>query len=168
MGYPLVENEWRRILARLRRHGVQKTCEHVLGLIETGPYPLIFGRRLIEHLLRRGERESVNAAGRIIEALDRRGTKHPLLDELHSSWLWCMGKRRAALSFALKSARRWRISYVVHKAGTVYRALYNRTGSNHHRKMAERYWRLAHSLVRQEEAQEAEQARKRSTQSTIR
>src|SRR5690348_6351161 len=114
--FPDVQKEWRRTLARLRRQGIDKTCECVLDLIQTDPYPLTLGRRLAQHLLKRGDRKATEAAGRIIEALERKGIEHPLLAKLHSSWLWCIGERRAALSYALKSARRWQISYVVHHA----------------------------------------------------
>src|SRR5260370_34430735 len=107
---PIIRREWRRISARLRRKGVQNTCDYVVLLIRSDPYPLTFGRRLIEYLLKRREHD---AAGRIIEALELRGIEHPLLGRLHSIWLWCMGRRSAALRFALKSARRWPKSYVV-------------------------------------------------------
>ncbi len=150
--YPDVVREWRTILARLRRSGVQKTCDHVETLVRSDPYPLTFGLRLIEYLLKRREH---NAAGRIIEALERRAVRDPLLDELHSSWLWCMGRRGAALRFALKSARRWPVSYVVHMVGTIYRAMYNRTGFEYQRKKAEQYWRQAHVIVKREEEEDA-------------
>jgi hypothetical protein len=151
-----VKREWCRLLARLRRNGVQKTSEHVIQLIHSDPYPLTFGHRFIEHLLRRRE---YLAAGKIIKALDRQGIKHPILDELHSSWLWCIGRRKAALSFALGSARRWRKSYVVHHVGTLYRLMFKRTGSEYYRKKSDHYWQLAHALVKREEQEEAEQTK---------
>ena len=154
---PDVKREWARLMARLRRRGIEHTCQYALRLIQTDPYPLTFGRRLVEYLLRRANRESADAAGRIIEALERKGVTHPLLDELHSSWLWCIGKRRAALSLAVRNAKRSQISYVVHHAGTLYRLMFKRTGSDYYRKKSLHYWRLAHILVKREEQEEAKQ-----------
>lgn len=155
MADPVVEREWRRILARLRRQGVQKTCEHIICLINRGPYPLAFTTRVVEHLLKRGE---YDAAGTIIKAVDRSGATHALMDELHSSWLWCIGKRRAALAFAVRKARFWKKSYMVHHAGTLYRAMADRENSEYCRKKSDHYWKLAATLVKREEQRDAEHA----------
>jgi hypothetical protein len=115
----------------------------------------------VDHLLRRREHE---AAGEVIQAFDEARPRDPLMDELHSTWLWCMGRRRAAASFALKSARYWRVPYLVHKVGTIHRAIYDRTGSAHHQKKARHYWHQAHVLVKQEEAAKARKAASPSQQ----
>src|SRR5437016_14504271 len=93
-----VEKEWRRIRTQLRRHGPQRTSEHVVDLIRTRDYPLAYTTRLVELLLKRREYE---AAGRIIEAVDRSGSRHPLMDELLSSWTWCTGTHKDRLYFAI-------------------------------------------------------------------
>jgi hypothetical protein len=142
------------VMAHLRRHGAMNTCEHVLQLIQNGSYPLAFSTRLVEYLLKHREHE---VAGRIIEAVDRSGAKHALMDKLHSSWLWCIGRHRSALSFAIKSANYWQKSYLAHHVGTLYRCMADRKKSAHYRRKSEHYWRLAHALVKQEEQQEAQQ-----------
>jgi hypothetical protein len=143
----LVQNEWRRIQSRLRRQGVEATCQHVLNLIQTGPYPVALTTRLVELLLKRGE---YGAAGGIIKAVDRTGAAHPLMDQLHSSWLWCIGKHGSAISFALRRARFWKRSYLIHHVGTLYRCMANRTGSHYYRRKSQHYWRLGAALAEQE------------------
>jgi len=152
MAHTLVQREWRRILARFRRQGAQKTCEHLLHLVQSGPYPLAFTTRFVELLLKRGEYE---AAGKLIEAVDRSGAKHALMDELHSTWLWCIGKRRSAISFAIKSARFWNKSYLVHHVGALYRCMADRERSEYYSKKSDHYWRLAAALAKEEERQRA-------------
>lgn len=127
----------------------------ILLLQQDPRYPLYYSVQLVEYLLKRGECE---AAGRIIEAVDHSGRKHPLIDQLHSTWLWCIGKRRKALSCAIASAKFWNISFVVHHAGTLYRCMADREDSPYYREKSERYWRIAHSLVEQEEKAEAKRS----------
>src|SRR6266850_4555433 len=152
MPYPLVEREWRRLLGRLRQQGVQRTCADVVQLIEGGPYPLALTIRLVEFLL---ERRHYGAAGAIIKAVDESGAAHPLFDKLHSSWLWSIGEQRAAVAFALKSAKHWHKSYLAHHVGTLYRCMADRQKSDYYRKKSDYYWGHAHSLAQQEEADKA-------------
>jgi len=153
MTHSLLNSEWRRILARLRRQGAKKTSAHVEHLIRSRP-PLWFTTRLVKRFLKTDEFE---AAGAVIEAVDRSGTKDPLMDDLHSSWLWCIGKHRAALSFAIKSAHFWKKSYIVHKVGTLYRCMADRQKSDYYRRKSEHYWCLAHALAEREERENAQQ-----------
>ena len=114
---PKVTKEWQRILARLRRNGPTQTSEYVAGLIQPGNYPLGVGVRLMERLMRSGE---YDAAGRIIEAVDFANQQHPLVDELHAAWLWCTGRKREAISFAKRTAKRWMRSYLFRQLGAFY------------------------------------------------
>jgi hypothetical protein len=150
-----MERRWRQLLRYLRRHGAIKTSQHVAHLTQSQGYPVYYSIRLVRHLLKRSD---LDAAGRVIAALDRAGVEDPLMDELHSSWLWCSGSRRAAISFALNSAKYWHKSYLVHHVGTLYRLMFKRTGSEYSRRKSEYYWRIAHLLVEQEEKEEAESA----------
>ncbi len=155
---------WRRIRDRLRRQGANKTCDYVIKLIQSQPYPLCYSIRLVEHLLKRGEYE---AAGRMIEAVDQSEAKNPLMDELHSTWLWCLGKPREALSFAIASARFWKTSFLVHHVGTLYRCMADRKDSPYYRRKSEHYWRLAHSLADQEEKRGAKGRHRRASVRTM-
>jgi len=119
---------------------VADACEHVSKLIQTGKYPLFLSIEFIEYLLKRGE---YSAAGRVIQAAERTGARHPLLDKHHISWLWCVGKTRAALSFAIKSANHWRRSYLFAEVA----GLYVLKGQE---KKSERYFRLANALAADE------------------
>jgi hypothetical protein len=147
--YPLVEKEWKRLRVRLRRHGGQETCKHMVHLIEAGGYPLALILRLAEHFLK--HRDYLNA-GKLIEAVSRAGIKNPLLEELHSSWLWCIGKRRLALSAAAKSARQWRKSYLFRHAAALYSLMTKRTRRAYHHRRADHYWKLAASAAIEEES----------------
>src|SRR5439155_6011683 len=79
----------------------------------------------------------------VIQAAERTGARHPLLDKHHISWLWCVGKTRAALSFAIKSANHWRRSYLFAEVA----GLYVLKGQE---KKSERYFRLANALAADE------------------
>jgi hypothetical protein len=129
-------------------------------------YPLYYAVELIEYLMKR--KNEFEAAGRIIDAVDQSGRKHPLIDKLHSTWLWCVGQRRKALYFAIASAKFWKISFVVHHAGTLYRCMADSEDSAYYRKKSEHYWRLAHSLVDKEERSDAKRNRLSTTSKGIR
>src|SRR5207247_732232 len=77
-------------------------------------------------------------------AVIRSGAKHPLLDKLRTSWLWYIGKPRAALSFAIRSAKRWQRPYLFGEVAL----LYAMTGD---KQRSEQYFRLAKSLAAQDE-----------------
>src|SRR5687768_6217969 len=151
--YDAVDKEWRRIRDRVKRQGADKACDQMIARLQDPRYPLYYAVELIEYLMKK--RNEFEAAGRIIDAVKRSGRKHPLIDKLHSTWLWCVGERRKALSLAVASAKFWKKSYVVHHAGTLYRCMADREASASYRKKSERYWQLAHSLVEREEQAEA-------------
>ena len=115
-------------------------CEHLSRLIRARSYPLFLSLEFIEYLLKRGE---YGAAGRVLQLVDGAGAEHPLLDKHHISWLWCVGKPRAALSFAIKSANHWRRSYLFAEVA----GLYVLKG---HKKKSEHYFRVANILAAEE------------------
>ncbi len=115
-------------------------CEHLSKLIQTGSYPLFLSLEFIEYLLKRGE---YGAAGKILKVAEGAGAKHPLLDEHHISWLWCVGKPKAALSFGIKSANHWRRSYLF----AAVAGLYVLNGCE---KKSDYYFRVANALAAEE------------------
>jgi hypothetical protein len=130
---PLVKNEWRKFLYRIRRYGFDETTSYTCKRIAAGTCPLFFVVRYLKLLLKKGDIES---ASRIFRTARRNLRPHPLLDELYSSWLWCSGKKQAAIRVAVKQAHRWKRPYLYTQAA----ALYDLSGNE---RMAKRYFRSA-------------------------
>lgn len=130
---PLVKKEWRKLLYHLRKYGAEETSKRVCKLIKTNNYPDFLSFRFIESLMKQGE---YIAAGRVIRAVAKTGVQNPLFEELRSSWMWCTGKRKAALTHAVRSARRWERPYLFSHAA----ALYSLSGRS---EKAEEFFRLA-------------------------
>lgn len=71
--------------------------------------PIALGLRFLEKLLKR---DDFPQAGRVLKQMKRHKQEHALIDEIHSSWLWCIGRKKAAVAFARKAAKKWKRSYL--------------------------------------------------------
>jgi hypothetical protein len=140
-GCPLLRQEWRKLLARLRRTGAQATCDHVLELMPTTKYyPLALTIGLARHLLTRGDQLN---AGRLIKSLKAAGANNPLLDKVQVRWLWDAGKFRTALIVALRSAEYWNRSYLFSVVGNIYDCLNMAEESPYYRRKSKHYHKQA-------------------------
>ena len=132
-----VQNEWRRLLGRLRRQGTMETAKYVSGLVRKGGYPLWYTHQLAEYLIKRGE---LAAAEVLLKAIRRFGTKHFLIDLLYSRWLWCLGERTKAIRFTERKAKFWSQSCLYNQLS----AMYKLKGDD---QKAEKYLGIAGSLA---------------------
>jgi hypothetical protein len=104
-----VAKEHHRIQMRLRRHGPQRTTDHVLDLMKSGRYPVTYPIELAERLLKN---EEYAAAGRLLKAIKESGEQHALIDSFYAAWLWGIGAREDAIAFASKQAKHWNSSFL--------------------------------------------------------
>src|SRR5438552_8994692 len=105
----ITEKELNRLIRRVRSKGAVETIEHVSGLIRTGHYHAWYVYKLAEYLFRRGE---FSAAGKLLNNMRRFGEPNPLTDKLFGTWLWCTGKRKAAIAFVTRRAKFWSASFL--------------------------------------------------------
>lgn len=135
--------EWRRLLRRVRRHGPVETGQYMADLIRTTKYPLYFIMRFSEYMMAKGR---YDAAGLALEAAVAGGVSDPVIDKLYAKWLWCIGKRGAAIQYAQEKAKFWQRSYLYLMVSAFHSLLGDRA-------KAESYSRLAVALGDTEEAQ---------------
>ena len=96
-----VQTEWRRLLRRVRQHGVLETVNHMLDLAKEG-YPLWYFYLMGNLLLKRKEFAAVE---HLYLRLSRLGRRDMFLDENEGKRLWCVGDRRGAIKFVTRRAR---------------------------------------------------------------
>ncbi|SRR6266436_9318736 len=109
MRHKFLNAEKNKIRRRLKNHGVENTKDFVSAKIFDGTMPTALSLFTVELLLKQDEN---GAAGCLLKVMKAQGQEHPLVDELYSSWLWCAGRRKAALAFALKAAKKWMRPYL--------------------------------------------------------
>jgi hypothetical protein len=109
--------EWRRLLKRLRNDGPSETTRYVLSLARKEKYPSWYSYRLAEYLMKHDE---LDLAGKLLTAVRKFGQPHPLIDRLYGTWLWCIGKRPAAIRFVGKQARSWPASFLYSDLSAMY------------------------------------------------
>jgi hypothetical protein len=97
-----VDNEWRRILARVRRNGVLNVSKDISRLVRKGGYPNYYPYKFARYLMKHGE---FKEAGRLLSVTRRFGEQNPLVDRLYGNWLWAMGRRKAAFRFVTMAAK---------------------------------------------------------------
>lgn len=132
--------EWHRLLTCLRRDGFKSTTEHVIELIQTADYPLAYCTKFIDYALKRKEFESV---GKVIQAIDKTGKSHSLIDKSKGTLLWELGKHEDAIAFSIKSADHWLAPFLYYQASTFLKM----NGKTH---KADQYYRIAAMLATQE------------------
>jgi hypothetical protein len=133
--------EWEKLLSCVRRRGADAAADYVIELIQSGRYPLYYSQKFTEYLLKR---EKYITAGKILKALKEAGVEHSLIDKLRGWQLWSMGKKEAAISYAIKSARRWLAPFLFYQVSEFYSKKGDREKSDY-------YFNIASSLAKQEE-----------------
>lgn len=128
-------------MKRVQRNGSEATAKHVKDLIEAGNYPVYYIERFIKYLL---EQDDFAVAGQLLQATEKYGIEHCLIDKLGCSHLWAIGKQEEAISLAIKSADKWLAPFLYLQVSGFYSIKGNREKSDH-------YFNIAHSLAMQEE-----------------
>jgi hypothetical protein len=113
----LLKPGWKRLLARLRRTGAAETTNYVIRLMRSSDYPRAYIYGLSYKLMKQNE---FDHAGKLLKVGRKLSDPTRLIECRYASWLWCTGRRKAAIRLLTKDVNRSPRSYALFDLASYY------------------------------------------------